>query len=247
MADHHSRAVYVISVAAELAGVHPQTLRIYERKGLLDPARTAGGNRRYSDSTSSACAASPSSPTRASTSPASSGCWSSRPRSPACEDDLRRLRRDADRAGGRRRAPSPARAGAAVAGGVAVGPATVDLRRVGALLAGRSDAPCCRKLDTTALTIWQDEVDWTDYGARSRRSGPPRPSRPSPPPSSTARANANPEVTPDHLLAALLRQDDSIVLARPAEAGPGPAHGAQPGRRGRRPPAQGVRQRPSPT
>jgi MerR family transcriptional regulator/heat shock protein HspR len=50
MADHHSRAVYVISVAAELAGVHPQTLRIYERKGLLDPARTAGGNRRYSDS-----------------------------------------------------------------------------------------------------------------------------------------------------------------------------------------------------
>jgi MerR family transcriptional regulator/heat shock protein HspR len=44
-----SRAVYVISVAAELAGVHPQTLRIYERKGLLDPARTAGGNRRYSE------------------------------------------------------------------------------------------------------------------------------------------------------------------------------------------------------
>ena len=43
------RGVYVISVAAELAGVHPQTLRIYERKGLLDPARTRGGNRRYSD------------------------------------------------------------------------------------------------------------------------------------------------------------------------------------------------------
>jgi len=41
--------VYVISVAAELAGVHPQTLRIYERKGLLDPARTVGGNRRYSE------------------------------------------------------------------------------------------------------------------------------------------------------------------------------------------------------
>ena len=46
---HHARALYVISVAAELAGVHPQTLRIYERKGLLDPARTTGGNRRYSD------------------------------------------------------------------------------------------------------------------------------------------------------------------------------------------------------
>jgi MerR family transcriptional regulator/heat shock protein HspR len=44
-----SRAVYVISVAAELAGVHPQTLRIYERKGLLDPTRTPGGSRRFSD------------------------------------------------------------------------------------------------------------------------------------------------------------------------------------------------------
>jgi len=43
------RAVYVISVAAELAGMHPQTLRVYERKGLLEPARTAGGNRRYSE------------------------------------------------------------------------------------------------------------------------------------------------------------------------------------------------------
>jgi MerR family transcriptional regulator/heat shock protein HspR len=49
MAGEHSRAVYVISVAAELAGVHPQTLRIYERKGLVDPARTVGGSRRYSD------------------------------------------------------------------------------------------------------------------------------------------------------------------------------------------------------
>ena len=44
-----TRAVYVISVAAELAGMHPQTLRIYERKGLLEPSRTAGGSRRYSD------------------------------------------------------------------------------------------------------------------------------------------------------------------------------------------------------
>jgi MerR family transcriptional regulator/heat shock protein HspR len=40
--------VYIISVAAELAGVHPQTLRTYERKGLLAPKRTAGGTRRYS-------------------------------------------------------------------------------------------------------------------------------------------------------------------------------------------------------
>ena len=49
MAEKASRAVYVISVAAELAGLHPQTLRIYERKGLVDPARTGGGSRRYSD------------------------------------------------------------------------------------------------------------------------------------------------------------------------------------------------------
>lgn len=48
-AERRLRAVYVISVAAELAGVHPQTLRIYERKGLLDPARTVGGSRRYSE------------------------------------------------------------------------------------------------------------------------------------------------------------------------------------------------------
>ena len=44
-----TQAVYVISVAAELAGMHPQTLRIYERRGLVSPARTQGGNRRYSD------------------------------------------------------------------------------------------------------------------------------------------------------------------------------------------------------
>ena len=43
------QSVYVISVAAELSGMHPQTLRIYESRGLLDPARTAVGNRRYSD------------------------------------------------------------------------------------------------------------------------------------------------------------------------------------------------------
>lgn len=46
----NERAVYVISVAAELTGMHPQTLRIYERKGLLDPSRTQGGSRRFSES-----------------------------------------------------------------------------------------------------------------------------------------------------------------------------------------------------
>lgn len=44
-----ARALYVISIAAELVGVHPQTLRAYEREGLIDPARTGGGSRRYSD------------------------------------------------------------------------------------------------------------------------------------------------------------------------------------------------------
>lgn len=43
------RAIYIISVAAELAGVHPQTLRVYERKGLVQPSRTQGNTRRYSE------------------------------------------------------------------------------------------------------------------------------------------------------------------------------------------------------
>ncbi len=44
-----SRGVYGIAVAAELVGVGEQTLRLYERKGLLEPSRTAGGTRRYSE------------------------------------------------------------------------------------------------------------------------------------------------------------------------------------------------------
>ena len=43
-----TRGVYMISVAAELAGMHPQTLRIYESRGLIEPERTSGGTRRYS-------------------------------------------------------------------------------------------------------------------------------------------------------------------------------------------------------
>lgn len=46
--DDQDAPVYVISVAAELAQLHPQTLRAYEREGLLTPARTDGGTRRYS-------------------------------------------------------------------------------------------------------------------------------------------------------------------------------------------------------
>src|SRR3954451_18121259 len=41
-------AVFVISIAAELSGLHPQTLRTYERMGLITPGRTPGGGRRYS-------------------------------------------------------------------------------------------------------------------------------------------------------------------------------------------------------
>ena len=48
-ADRSTRGVYGISVAAELTGIDPQTLRLYERRGLLTPARTDGGTRRYSD------------------------------------------------------------------------------------------------------------------------------------------------------------------------------------------------------
>ncbi len=47
--EHYRMAVYVISVAAELSGMHPQTLRNYERVGLLRPARTQGCSRRYSE------------------------------------------------------------------------------------------------------------------------------------------------------------------------------------------------------
>lgn len=43
-----AQGLYSISIAAELAGLHPQTLRIYEREGLIDPGRSAGGTRRYS-------------------------------------------------------------------------------------------------------------------------------------------------------------------------------------------------------
>jgi MerR family transcriptional regulator/heat shock protein HspR len=43
------RGVYGIAVTSELTGIGPQTLRLYERRGLLTPARTSGGTRRYSD------------------------------------------------------------------------------------------------------------------------------------------------------------------------------------------------------
>jgi MerR family transcriptional regulator/heat shock protein HspR len=47
--DGHEHPRYMISVAAEIVGMHPQTLRIYEQKGLLRPGRTPGGTRLYSE------------------------------------------------------------------------------------------------------------------------------------------------------------------------------------------------------
>lgn len=46
--DFHSTPVYAISVVAQLTGMHPQTLRQYDRLGLVSPSRTTGGGRRYS-------------------------------------------------------------------------------------------------------------------------------------------------------------------------------------------------------
>lgn len=57
--------VFAIAAAAELSGLHPQTLRQYDRIGLVVPGRTSGGSRRYSPGTSSSCARSPSSLPRA--------------------------------------------------------------------------------------------------------------------------------------------------------------------------------------
>lgn len=47
-ADDRSQGLFAISVAAELTGLHPQTIRIYEREGLVRPSRSEGGTRRYS-------------------------------------------------------------------------------------------------------------------------------------------------------------------------------------------------------
>lgn len=49
VSNPHALGVYAISVAAELVGTGQQNLRLYERRGLLEPARTAGGTRRYSE------------------------------------------------------------------------------------------------------------------------------------------------------------------------------------------------------
>lgn len=49
MRNDRNRPLYMISIAAELAGVHPQTLRMYEQKGLVTPQRTSGNTRMYSE------------------------------------------------------------------------------------------------------------------------------------------------------------------------------------------------------
>ncbi|MDA2969731.1 MAG: helix-turn-helix transcriptional regulator [Actinomycetota bacterium] len=50
MNKENSKAIYFISVASDLSGIHPQTIRTYEEKGLIKPFRTGGGTRRYSQS-----------------------------------------------------------------------------------------------------------------------------------------------------------------------------------------------------
>jgi len=49
MAKRKSKGAYMISAAAEMYGIHPQTLRLYEREGLLKPSRTEGNTRLYTD------------------------------------------------------------------------------------------------------------------------------------------------------------------------------------------------------
>ena len=80
----------MISVAAELAGVHPQTLRIYERKGLLDPSRTPGAAGASPSATSPGCGGSSELTDAGSTSRGSAGSSSSRPRSPGCAPSSKR-------------------------------------------------------------------------------------------------------------------------------------------------------------
>lgn len=68
--DNRNKPLYMISVAAELTGMHPQTLRVYESKGLVNPQRSGGNTRLYSRADIERPSSSTSSPTRASTSPA---------------------------------------------------------------------------------------------------------------------------------------------------------------------------------
>lgn len=82
--SRRARPVYVISVAADLAGVHAQTLRSYERHGLVEPARTPGGDRRYSDEDLDRVARVTELSGQGITSAASAGSSSSKPRSTPC-------------------------------------------------------------------------------------------------------------------------------------------------------------------
>ena len=77
-----SRGVYGISVAAELLGMGSQNLRAYERHGLVEPARTDGGTRRYSSDDLTGCGASVSCFRPGSISPGSPWCSTWRPRTP---------------------------------------------------------------------------------------------------------------------------------------------------------------------
>ena len=106
------KPLYMISVAAELTGMHPQTLRVYEQKGLVTPGRSRETRACTARPTSSGSTSSPSSPTRASTSRASCasstcarGCLSARPSSTTCVPASASSRTRFTSTGCRRRSP----------------------------------------------------------------------------------------------------------------------------------------------
>ena len=228
MVDDH-RALYIISVAAELAGVHPQTLRIYERKGLIEPSRTG-----------------PQPPLlrpRHRAAPADPGAHQRRRepgRGPADPRAGGRARGDAGqrRRDGRRPRPGTRRRERAVARSTGATAATSFPS------AGRwcgfpvADAglrarllPVRNKLDSLVVNF-EDRIATPEVPAcRSiRTSSPARPVRRWAPPSRWRASCNHSQVTPEHLLAALLGQPESVVLPVLERIGVW-RHVARPGRR----------------
>ncbi len=224
-----NRAVYVISVAAELAGVHPQTLRIYERKGLLDPARTGGGSRRF-------CERDLDRLRHIQELTATGLNLEGVRRVLELEAELARLRERArGRAGGRARRgrgdapPVPARPGAGA-------PVSRCRTGPGGATKGEATAPGHeneRRPDERDGTMAIDPERWTNKtkAAFSAATG-------------HAASSNNPEVTPAHLLDALLQQPETMTRpllsagrGRPRRAGgqgARPAPAPAPGQRRRR-------------
>ncbi len=177
------RAVYVISVAAELAGVHPQTLRIYERKGLLDPSRTSGGSRRFSERDLARL--------RHIQELTTAGLNLEGVRQVlALEAEVARLRAELERVAGR-----------GPRGGRADAPPVPPRPRAAATRRPVPYAPARRAGDPE---VSRD-------AARPRTLDREDPARPSRPPPQQAAAAHHAEVTPAHLLAAVLAQPENIA------------------------------------